>query len=408
MDKFRAELVRIHNEIESSATINMDLMGTRREKTPYAQAFTEKYAGSVANLPPEEVKRLLHVTYKDGPADFWKGLSIAVGTKMPAEMVELLGKFVYDTGKAVMQFPEYLYFGVRFKHASSTTERYEYSEKMKSRLDDNLALGVLALAYDGTADMTWNLFRDEGKISADAQSSRYMELIHSIGTPDTWTPEGIKDAIVALLPLLVKLRGGRIAERKTPPPEIRKTPATEPGIEIKPLPELDVKREPMKLRKVEDAEFSEMGPEKMRIAKKALTGVIGEVRYNTVDRSADLLKDFEKRGKTGDGKALLDTYAKTRVAEDPKLLENGGNCVDMTLELKKRLEKEGIRGYGVRFESGNLMSDAANQYSEISHLALIVPKEGTNGKSFVLLDPGLQISKPVEFELGKPSPKVDL
>lgn len=64
--------------------------------------------------------------------------------------------------------------------AGSTTEKFEYSEKMKSRLDDNLALGLLALLYDGTADLTWNLFKEDGKISADAQSDRYRELVHSI------------------------------------------------------------------------------------------------------------------------------------------------------------------------------------------------------------------------------------
>lgn len=57
-----------------------------------------------------------------------------------------------------MQFPEYLYFAYKFEKAGSTTEKFEYSEKMKSRLDDNLALGLFALAYDGTADLTWNMF----------------------------------------------------------------------------------------------------------------------------------------------------------------------------------------------------------------------------------------------------------
>ncbi len=69
-----------------------------------------------------------------------------------------MGKFVYDTGKAILQFPEYLYFAYRFEKAGTATEKFEFSEKMKSRLDDNLGLGLLALVYDGTADVTWNMF----------------------------------------------------------------------------------------------------------------------------------------------------------------------------------------------------------------------------------------------------------
>lgn len=110
IEKFRNELVRIHREIDSSYTVRMSAFGSRHEKAPYAQAFTEQYLSTASNLPPEETKRLLSIRFKDSPSDFWRGLSIAVGTKLPAEALELLGKFVYDAGKAVMQFPEYLYF----------------------------------------------------------------------------------------------------------------------------------------------------------------------------------------------------------------------------------------------------------------------------------------------------------
>ena len=60
-----------------------------------------------------------------------------------------------------MQFPEYFYFAYKFEKATTSTGKFEYSEKMKSRLDDNLALGFLALLYDGTADITRNIFLEE-------------------------------------------------------------------------------------------------------------------------------------------------------------------------------------------------------------------------------------------------------
>lgn len=56
-----------------------------------------------------------------------------------------------------MQFPEYMYFGFQFDRATTEAEKKEYSLKMKSRLDDNMVLGLLALVYDGTADATSNL-----------------------------------------------------------------------------------------------------------------------------------------------------------------------------------------------------------------------------------------------------------
>ena len=205
IEKFRTEMIRIHREIEDSRTLQMGLMGTRHEKTPYSQAFAEKYTTTITDISPEELKRLQYVKYTESPTDFFRWLSVSIGTKLPVELVELVGKFVYDAGKSVMQFPEYFYFAYKFEKATTSTGKFEYSEKMKSRLDDNLALGFLALLYDGTADITRNIFLEEWKISADAQSRRFQELVHSMGKPSTWTPEWVKDAIIALAPFLPKL-----------------------------------------------------------------------------------------------------------------------------------------------------------------------------------------------------------
>ena len=117
--------------------------------------------------------------------------------------MEIAVNFVYDLGKAIMQFPEYMYFGYQFNRATTEVERKEYSLKMKSRLDDNMALGLLALVYDGTADITQNLFG--ANISADAKGSRVKELIHSMGSIGSWTPAGIKEGIIGLAPFLPKL-----------------------------------------------------------------------------------------------------------------------------------------------------------------------------------------------------------
>lgn len=46
----------------------------------------------------------------------------------------------------------------------------------------------------------------------------------------------------------------------------------------------------------------------------------------------------------------------------------------MSLELRNRLEKKGVHSYPVRFEASNKENPVARQYSEVNHLALVVPR----------------------------------
>ena len=72
IEKFRTEMIRIHREIEDSRTLQIGLMGTRHEKTPYSQAFAEKYTTTITDISPEELKRLQYVKYTESPTDFFR------------------------------------------------------------------------------------------------------------------------------------------------------------------------------------------------------------------------------------------------------------------------------------------------------------------------------------------------
>ncbi len=52
--------------------MRMSLMGTRHEKAPYAQAFAEMYASTMANLTKEEALRLQNVPFSKNPAEFFQ------------------------------------------------------------------------------------------------------------------------------------------------------------------------------------------------------------------------------------------------------------------------------------------------------------------------------------------------
>ncbi|MDD2916345.1 MAG: hypothetical protein PHH70_00675 [Candidatus Gracilibacteria bacterium] len=227
VDKFRKEMSVLHKDAYETTTISkMDLFGDRDEKSPMTRKFTEWYSKNVSHFTPEQIKDFTSTEFRGDKMKFIAGLSITLGTELGPEAIEIAVNFVYDLGKAIMQFPEYMYFGYQFNRATTEVGKKEYSLKMKSRLDDNMALGLLALAYDGTADVTQNLFG--ANISADAKGSRMKELIHSMGSPDTWTPAGIKEGVIGIAPFLPKLArmvkrgiaGGDAGEstRFTPPP----------------------------------------------------------------------------------------------------------------------------------------------------------------------------------------------
>lgn len=200
VNNFRSEMGLLHKEAYEATTLKMDLFGDRDQKSPGTKKFSEWYGREASKLAPEQIKDYTSTQLRWDKEKFVKGLSIAIGTELWPEAVEIAVNFVYDLWKAIMQLPEYMYFGFQFNRATTEVWKKEYSLKMKSRLDDNMALGLLALVYDGTADITQNLLG--ANISADAKWSRVKELIHSMWTPDTWTPAWIKEAIIWLLPFL--------------------------------------------------------------------------------------------------------------------------------------------------------------------------------------------------------------
>lgn len=200
VNNFKSEMGLLHKEAYEATTLKMDLFGDRDQKSPGTKKFSEWYGREASKLTPEQIKDYTNTQLRWDKEKFVKGLSIAIGTELWPEAVEIAVNFVYDLGKAIMQLPEYMYFGFQFNRATTEVWKKEYSLKMKSRLDDNMALWLLALVYDGTADITQNLLG--ANISADAKWSRVKELIHSMWTPDTWTPAWIKEAIIWLLPFL--------------------------------------------------------------------------------------------------------------------------------------------------------------------------------------------------------------
>lgn len=200
VDKMKKELSGIQRETTESPTMNMDLLGDKHDKSPMTKKFTEWYQKNLSNLSPTQIQELTHTQLWWDKTKFIQGLSIALGTEFWVEAVEIALNFFYDLSKAALQLPEYLYFAFRYNKATTELDKKEYGMKMKSRLDDNMVLWLLALSYDGVADITTNLLW--GNTSADPKGSRARELIHGIWRPETWTPAWIKDAIIWLLPFL--------------------------------------------------------------------------------------------------------------------------------------------------------------------------------------------------------------
>lgn len=201
VEKFRKEMGVLNKGANEWATLDMDLLGDRNEKSPLTRQFTEWYGKNASNLTPEQIKDFTNSQFRWDKMKFAAGMAISLWTELWPEAVEIALNFVYDLGKAVLQLPEYLYFAFQYTRATTEVEKKEYSLKMKSRLDDNMALGLVALWYDGyVADTTSALLW--ANIHADTKGSRMQELIHSMGSPDTWTPAGIKEAMIWLLPVL--------------------------------------------------------------------------------------------------------------------------------------------------------------------------------------------------------------
>lgn len=108
---------------------------------------------------------------------------------------------------------------------------------------------------------------------------------------NTWTPEGVKDVLIALAPFLSKLVRRSADTRAVAP----KNPQTA-RYEAVALPEMGVPRERMKLRTAESSEFREISPEKTRAMAEELRSVIGDVRYDTIGQMADFFKTHEGFG----------------------------------------------------------------------------------------------------------------
>lgn len=210
LEKFQKEMWKLYIESHDNISMNMDLFWDKNEKNPFTKNFRDWYLKNTSNLSPQEIDELVHTQFKDDKMKFLKWLSIALWTELWPEAVEIAINFFYDIGKAIIQIPEYMYFKYRFETAKTELQKKEYKMKMKTRLDDNMALWLIALAYDWTSDVTVNLIW--ANTSADPKWSRFRELIHSIWKPDTWTPAWLKEVIIWLLPF-IKFRSSRWFKR---------------------------------------------------------------------------------------------------------------------------------------------------------------------------------------------------
>lgn len=208
--KFQKEMWRLYIETNDSLTMNMDLFWDKHEANPFTKNFKDWYLKKTSNLSPQEINDLIHTQFRDDKIKFLKWLSIAIGTELWPEALEIAINFFYDIWKAIPQYPEFLYFKLRHSIAKTEIQKKEYEMKMKARLDDNMALWLVALAYDWTSDVTVNLMW--ANTSADPKWSRFRWLIHSIWKPDTWTPAWLKEVIIWLLPF-IKFRSSRWFKR---------------------------------------------------------------------------------------------------------------------------------------------------------------------------------------------------
>lgn len=151
VEKLRAALGKFEADAKGSFFVkNFDLFSRHAPDSPDRPTnfLTEKYLEWASNLPPEETRRLLSAKLGDDPESFRKGLVIAIGTKAPIEVFEIAGRFAYDAVKAIPQFVEYASYAVRSSFADTYLAKKELSVKMRTVLDDNSVVGLLALGSD--------------------------------------------------------------------------------------------------------------------------------------------------------------------------------------------------------------------------------------------------------------------
>ena len=169
----------------------------------------------------------------------------------------------------------------------------------------------------------------------------------------------------------------------------------------------DIPRENIKLRTIEQSEFQRLSPEQIASIWPELEKVIGQMRYNSLDRTIDLITLFEKRKVQNPQFTLLDAFQEFKIAKTPEqFLKEWGNCVAMCEQLQRVLGEKGIESHIIRFEAWWLRNTWANEYAWISHSWLIIPRIEHNQQLITFLDPWLLVPKPITFVPWNASEKV--
>jgi hypothetical protein len=170
----------------------------------------------------------------------------------------------------------------------------------------------------------------------------------------------------------------------------------------------DIWRAPLKLRSIESKEFQKLTPEQIKVIWEELEKVIGTMKYNSLDRTADLLKLFETRKANNPNYTLLDAFKEFKIQKTPEqFLREWGNCVAMCEELQRNLSVNGVKSNIVHFEAnGWLRNQQANEYVGTNHSGLIIPRTEHGEQVLTFLDPWLFVPKPLTFREGGESAKV--
>jgi hypothetical protein len=170
----------------------------------------------------------------------------------------------------------------------------------------------------------------------------------------------------------------------------------------------DISRAPLKLRPIESKESQKLTPEQVKIIWEELEKVIGTMKYNSLDRTADLLKLFEARKVNNPNYTLLDAFKEFKIQKTPEqFLREWGNCVAMCEELQRNLSANGMKSNIVYFEAnGWLRNQQANEYVGTNHSGLIIPRIEHGEQVLTFLDPWLFVPKPLTFREEGESAKV--
>ncbi len=163
-------------------------------------------------------------------------------------------------------------------------------------------------------------------------------------------------------------------------------------------PEEDIKREPLRLRKISKEEFNQkFSPEQRVQVQATLQKVIASSKYNTFNLFKGVFDEYCKVIEDGRIVSLAEILEKQDVAESDDN-ENGIMCAGMALKMKEYLVRQGVNAYLIRYAATGQINEAGDEYAGVGHISTVIPFVQDGKKMFTLVDAGLLVSKLIIFE----------